>query len=84
MKQVKIALLGIGRIGKIHFRNISQHFSNASVVAVSDPQYDQLTFKKEYGDVFFTHKPEEAISHPEVNAVLVCTPTSSHAALVEA
>jgi myo-inositol 2-dehydrogenase/D-chiro-inositol 1-dehydrogenase len=84
MKQVKIALLGIGRIGKIHLRNISQHFSNASVVAVSDPQYDQLTFKKEYGDVFFTKDPEKAISHTEVNAVLVCTPTSSHAALVEA
>jgi len=84
MKQVKIALLGIGRIGKIHFRNIRQHFSNASVVAVADPQYDQLTFKKEYGDVFFTKDPEKAITHAEVNAVLVCTPTSSHAALVEA
>ncbi len=84
MKQVKIALLGIGRIGKIHFRNISQHFSNASIVAVSDPQYDEQTFTKEYGNVFFTQNPEEAITHPEVNAVLVCTPTSSHASLVEA
>lgn len=84
MKQVKIALLGMGRIGKIHFRNINQTFSNAAIVAVADPQYDEQTFKKEYGDVFFTKDPEEAFAHAEVNAVLVCTPTSSHAALVEA
>ena len=84
MKQVKIALLGIGRIGKIHFRNISQQFSNASVVAVSDPQYDEESFKKEFGSVFFSKDPEEAVAHAEVNAVLVCTPTSSHASLVEA
>ena len=45
MKKVNIALLGMGRIGKIHFRNIGQHFSNASIVAVADPQYDEQTFK---------------------------------------
>ncbi|MGI8580789.1 MAG: inositol 2-dehydrogenase [Chitinophagaceae bacterium] len=84
MKQVNIALLGMGRIGKIHFRNINQIFSNAAIVAVADPQYDEQSFKKEYGDVFFTKNPEEAIAYAEVNAVLVCTPTSSHATLVEA
>ncbi len=84
MKQVNIALLGIGRIGKIHFRNINQIFPNASIVAVADPQYDEQTFKKEYGNVFFTKDPEQAIAYSEVNTVLVCTPTSSHATLVEA
>ncbi len=84
MEQVKIALLGIGRIGKIHFRNINQYFSNASVIAVADPQYDEQSFKKEYGNVFFSQNPEEAITRADVNAVLVCTPTSSHATLVEA
>lgn len=83
MQKVKIALLGIGRIGKIHFRNISQTFPNVTIVAVADPQYDEQTFKREYGNVYFTTNPEEAIAHPEVNAVLVCTPTSSHASLVE-
>ncbi|MDQ3683919.1 MAG: Gfo/Idh/MocA family oxidoreductase, partial [Bacteroidota bacterium] len=84
MQHVNIALLGIGRIGKIHFRNINQNFSNASVIAVADPQYDERSFKKEYGNVFFSQNPEEAITRADVNAVLVCTPTSSHAILVEA
>jgi myo-inositol 2-dehydrogenase/D-chiro-inositol 1-dehydrogenase len=84
MQHVNIALLGIGRIGKIHFRNINQNFSNASIVAVADPQYDEEFFNKEYGKVLFTKNPEEAIARADVNAVLVCTPTSSHATLVEA
>lgn len=88
MKEIKIALLGIGRIGKIHFRNISQGFHNATIIAVSDLQYDEAAFKKEFGsvnnrDIFFTRNPEEAMAYPGVNAVLICTPTSSHADLLE-
>lgn len=82
MKQVKIALLGVGRIGRIHFRNISQRFPGASIVAVADPQYEEQAFKKEFGDVYFTRKAADALALPEVEAVLICTPTSSHADLL--
>ncbi|MEO7394844.1 MAG: inositol 2-dehydrogenase [Chitinophagaceae bacterium] len=83
MKQVRIALLGMGRIGKIHFRNISQHFPGAAIGAVADPQYDAQAFKNEFGNVFFTQNAEEAIKSSEIDAVLICTPTSSHADLLE-
>lgn len=83
MKKIRIALLGLGRIGKIHYKNICHQISNASVVAVADPNYDPQLFVKEYGDVFFTNNPYDAISHPDVDAVLICTPTSSHATLIE-
>jgi myo-inositol 2-dehydrogenase/D-chiro-inositol 1-dehydrogenase len=83
MKKIKIALMGMGRIGKIHFRNIQQHFPNAEIIAVADVQYDKSTFKSEYGEVFFSNNPIEAIAYPGVEAVLICTPTSSHADLIE-
>jgi myo-inositol 2-dehydrogenase / D-chiro-inositol 1-dehydrogenase len=88
MKEVRIALLGIGRIGKIHFRNISQGFHNANIIAVSDLQYDEQAFKKEFSsgsnrDIFFTRNAQEAMAYPGVDAVLICTPTSSHADLLE-
>lgn len=82
MKEVKIALLGIGRIGRIHFRNINQYFPNASIVAVADPLYSKEEFKELFGNTFFSQQPEEAIGHEGVNAVLICTPTSSHADLL--
>ena len=54
MKKLNIALLGMGRIGKIHFRNIQQYFPDAQVVAVADPQLEETTFKENYGNLFFS------------------------------
>lgn len=83
MKQVNIALLGMGRIGKIHLRNIEQHFTAAKITAVGDPHYDAASFKKQYPNIFFSANSQEAMTHPGVDAVLICTPTSSHADLIE-
>ncbi|MEJ7827204.1 MAG: inositol 2-dehydrogenase [Segetibacter sp.] len=83
MKQINIALLGMGRIGKIHFKNIEQHFSGAKITAVADPQIIGSVFKEQYPDIFFSKDPDEVIARPDVDAVLICTPTSSHADLIE-
>ena len=83
MKQINIALLGMGRIGKIHFKNIEQHFSGAKITAVADPQIIDSLFKEQYPDIFFSKDPDEVIVRPDVDAVLICTPTSSHADLIE-
>ncbi|QGW28350.1 hypothetical protein [Phnomibacter ginsenosidimutans] len=54
MKQIGIGLLGFGRIGKIHFRNIMHYFSNAKMVAVADPQVACCRFYSEIQQrVFF-------------------------------
>jgi myo-inositol 2-dehydrogenase/D-chiro-inositol 1-dehydrogenase len=83
MKQVNIALLGMGRIGKIHFNNITQHFPTAKITAVSDLQYDITLFQQQHNDIFFSNDAQEVIERPDVDAVLICTPTSSHADLIE-
>lgn len=83
MKQVQIALLGMGRIGKIHFKNIQQHFPEAKISAVADPLLNEGEFKKKYDGIYFSKDPAEVIGHPGIDAVLICTPTSSHATLIE-
>ena len=83
MKQVNIALLGMGRIGKIHFNNITQHFPTAKITAVSDLQDDITLFQQQHNDIFFSNDAQEVIERPDVDAVLICTPTSSHADLIE-
>ncbi|MEO9004960.1 MAG: inositol 2-dehydrogenase [Ginsengibacter sp.] len=82
MKQVKIALMGMGRIGKIHFNNIQHQLPGAEIVAVADPYYDKA-FTETYNEVIFSENPDEVIALPQVDAILVCTPTSSHADLIE-
>ncbi len=82
MKQVKIALIGMGRIGKIHFKNIQHQLPGAEIVAVADPCYDK-TFKEKYNHITFSESADDIIVLPQVDALLICTPTSSHAALIE-
>ncbi len=83
MKKVNIALIGVGRIGKIHLKNIIAHFPEANVVGVADTHYPEAEFKKEFKDIFFSSNPAAVVGLPEVEAVLICTPTSSHAAMIE-
>ena len=83
MKQIGIGLLGFGRIGKIHFRNIMHYFSNAKMVAVADPQVAAADFTGQYNNVFFSNNEEDVIHHPDVDAVLICSPTSAHAKSLE-
>ena len=82
MKKVNIAIFGVGRIGKIHLNNLLR-FPGVSVVAVADTHYPEEEFKKEFKDVFFSSNPDEVLAMPEVEAVLICTPTSSHAPMIE-
>jgi len=82
MKKVNIAIFGVGRIGKIHLKNLLR-FPGVSVVAVADTHYPAEEFKKEFKDVFFSSNPDEVLAMPEVEAVLICTPTSSHAPMIE-
>ena len=82
MKKVNIAIFGVGRIGKIHLKNLLR-FPGVNVVAVADTHYPADEFKKEFKEVFFSSNPEEVLALPAVEAVLICTPTSSHAAMIE-
>jgi myo-inositol 2-dehydrogenase/D-chiro-inositol 1-dehydrogenase len=81
--KIRIGLIGLGRMGKIHLRHIRQYLPNATVVAVSDAFYNEADFKNEYGNIYFTKNAEEVIMHAGVDAIIICTPTSSHAVLVE-
>jgi len=81
--KVNVAVIGLGRMGKIHLRNLVQSIQNAKLVMVADAIYPAEEFKKEYPDLHLTKDAVEAISSNEVDAVVISTPTSSHAALVE-
>lgn len=83
MNKIKVALLGIGRIGKIHFHTIRQYIPEAEIIAVSAARRTKEDFTKEYGDIFFSNNAEEAIKYPGVDVVLICTSTSTHAELLE-
>ncbi|MCO5284809.1 MAG: inositol 2-dehydrogenase [Chitinophagaceae bacterium] len=79
----KIALIGLGRMGKIHLRHLYQAIPDAVLVAVSDRFYERDKFVEEYPGIAFSNDSDEVLAQPEIDAVVICTPTSTHAELIE-
>lgn len=82
MQKIHVAILGIGRIGKIHLENLLRVFKDVEVVAAADLQISSAEFTQKYPGIIFSNQAEEVIQLPQVEAVIICTPTSSHAALI--
>ncbi len=81
--KINIAVIGLGRMGKIHLKNLLQAIPHANVVLVTDPVYSEENFKNEYPGIRFIKDTDEAIASQEIDAVVIATPTSTHATLVE-
>lgn len=78
---MRVGLLGAGRIGRIHGLNVAQH-KNARLVAVADAYAPAASALAEETDAR-TATIEEIIQDPLIDAVLICTPTDTHADLIE-
>jgi myo-inositol 2-dehydrogenase / D-chiro-inositol 1-dehydrogenase len=75
------ALLGAGRIGKVHAKAVGSN-PQARLVAVAD------AFEKAANDLATAYGAEvrsidEIEESPDIDAVVICTPTDTHADLIE-
>lgn len=81
---IGVAVLGAGRMGLTHLRNLGA-IANARVVVVADPDEGAALRGRDLARARrATTDPFEAIHDPDVEAVVIVTPTSTHAALIEA
>jgi predicted dehydrogenase len=78
-KKIGVCLIGAGRCGMIHGKNFAACIPGAQLVAVSDVSEKgakeaamQLGAEKWYTDY------KEALKNPQVDAVLIATPTKYH------
>ena len=82
---IGLGLIGAGRIGQVHARNAAgDAVSDCGLVAVADPVADAAAAVAASTGARAHTGPEELIADPAVDAVLVCSPTDTHLALVEA
>ncbi|MEQ9218562.1 MAG: inositol 2-dehydrogenase [Cyclobacteriaceae bacterium] len=79
MKKVKIGILGMGRIGQVHLKSISNRIENAEVVAVMNPSERGQSFAKNYNVSAVSDEPDIVFKNDEVEAVLICSPSDTHA-----
>ncbi len=82
MTKLKLGIAGLGRIGKIHLDNLFQT-PNVEVVAATDPDKDCLQYAKDKGVPYLCDTFEEMLGSTQIDAVLICSPTDTHADYVE-
>ena len=82
---LNIAVIGAGRIGKIHAENLASRVRGARLAGVADVDLaaarqlaEQLHAAKAAADY------RELLSEPSVNAVAICSATDTHAEIIEA
>ncbi len=79
---VKFGLLGAGRIGKVHARAINGD-AGARLVAVADAMAPAAqAIADQYGCE--VRSIEAILAAKDIDAVVICTPTDTHADLIEA
>src|SRR5690348_10553527 len=82
--RIGVACLGAGRMGRTHLRNVAG-VPNARVVVVADPDAASADAGRALaGAERASTDPLAAIGDPDVEAVVIATPTDTHAALIEA
>ena len=82
MKKVRIAVIGCGRIGQMHAKNIQLH-EKTTLACVFDPN-DKFA-KKVSNDlnVPAVEKVDEVFSDSGVDAILISSPTNTHIDFIE-
>ncbi len=69
----------MGRIGQVHLKSISNRIENAEVVAVMNPSERGQSFAKNYNVSAVSDDPDIVFKNDEVEAVLICSPSDTHA-----
>jgi myo-inositol 2-dehydrogenase/D-chiro-inositol 1-dehydrogenase len=81
---IGVAVLGAGRMGRVHVRNLGA-IPNAHVVVVADPDGGAAERGRDLARAGrASTDPMEAIHDPDVDAVVIVTPTPTHASQIEA
>ena len=77
---MKVGIIGAGRIGKVHAKNISMFVPEMEIKTIADPFMNEQTeaFAKSCGIPNTTKDANDILNDPEIEAVLICSSTDTH------
>lgn len=83
MNQLNIAVIGTGRMGSVHVRNLVRKIPEANLVALCDIRLEVAqALADELGIARVVRDYHELLDDPSIPAVLIATSTDTHAMIV--
>ncbi|MCY9665791.1 inositol 2-dehydrogenase [Paenibacillus alginolyticus] len=84
MTQIRCAVLGLGRLGYWHAENLATKIRGAQLLSVIDPMEGRAEqVARELGIDGYSTNPDDAFNNPDIDAVVIVTPTSTHAEMIK-
>lgn len=83
MDHVNVGIIGAGRIGRVHARNLQYLIPETDVIMVSDVSHraaSKLASELAIPDIVEDYTA--VLKNKEVDAVVICSPTSTHADII--
>ncbi|MFZ5517792.1 MAG: inositol 2-dehydrogenase [Candidatus Zhuqueibacterota bacterium] len=81
--KLDVGVIGLGRLGSINAADVAHRIPNANLLAVADIQEDRAkTFAHDHDVPRWYSSHQELIADPDVKAVVIVTPTSTHKEIV--
>lgn len=83
MPELKIGIIGAGRIGKIHAENIARFIPQVTLEGIADIKLsdEQESWAKGLGARIVSRDPGDILKDGAIKAVLICSSTDTHADL---
>lgn len=83
MPELKIGIIGVGRIGKIHAENIARFIPHVALEGIADIKLsdEQESWARGLGARIVSRDPGDILKDDAIKAVLICSSTDTHAEL---
>jgi myo-inositol 2-dehydrogenase/D-chiro-inositol 1-dehydrogenase len=82
--RINVGLIGAGRIGRLHAENLAYRIPEANLVAVSDVYVQAAeSVSAELGVSHAYRDHRHILDDDEIDAVLICSSTDTHAQIIE-
>lgn len=82
-KKLHVGIIGAGRIGRVHAENLAFRLPEAEVMAIADINREAAQkVSARCGIPRVAEHAQEILTNPKIEALLICSPTDTHADLI--
>ena len=78
MRNLRFGIVGLGRMGKIHFDNINLNIKQATISGVSNLNPENKKWVKERSDAKIYDHYDKMVRDSKIDAIIISSPTSFH------